>query len=303
MNDADASEARPGEGAIRFSHSGYRYLLGFGTDFFGIWDREQPGGPVLRFPRTDEGWDRAWYEYVSREKHNVEVLAPGVAYASARTRGRWARGLLYLHVAGAFATACALVFEVVRLAGASAGSASLLREIEEQTPGLLALLFFIGFYPAPAAIAWLLWQHRAHRNLAALGATELHYTPGWVVAWWFVPFAVFVMPYRTMRELWKASDPDAGEAAWKQLPTPRLLPLWWGVWLGGLVFLVIAAPFGRAGDVASLTTEAALGVASALAIAVAGVLAARVARHIDARQELRHAKVGSSIGYMIRPPT
>src|SRR5262249_15570392 len=35
--------ARVGEGAIRFSHSGYRYILGYGADFFGIWDRETPG--------------------------------------------------------------------------------------------------------------------------------------------------------------------------------------------------------------------------------------------------------------------
>ena len=304
MSDADVSGASPGEGALRFSHSGYRFLLGYGTDFFGIWDREQPGGPVLRFPRTDEGWDQAWYEYVSREKHNVEVLAPGAAYASTRTRGRWTRALLYVHVAGAFVTAGGLVFTLIRLAGVSADATSALGEIEEQTPGLLALLFFIGFYPVPAAIAWLLWQHRAHRNLGALGATELQYTPGWAVAWWFVPFAWFVMPYRTVRELWKASDPQhAGEAAWKQVPTPRLLPLWWGVWLGALVLLIIAAPFGRPGDVGSLATEAGLGVAAALAIAGAGILAARVVRQIDVRQEQRHAKVGSLRGYTTRAPT
>jgi cobalamin synthase len=303
MDDADASKARPGEGAVRFSHSGYRYLLGFGPDFFGIWDREQPDRPILRFPRTDDGWDQAWYEYVSREKYNVEVLAPGAAYASTRTRGRWARWLLYLHIAGALATAGGLLFAVVELARVSAGATSSLREIEEEIPGLLALLLFIGFYPVPAAIAWLLWQHRAHRNLRVLGATELQYTPGWAVAWWFVPFALFVMPYRTVRELWKASDPDAPEAAWKQIPTPRLLALWWGVWLGGLVLLIIAAPFGRPGDVASLTTEAALGVAAALAIAFAGILAAALVRQIDARQELKRAEVGSAGRYVIRPPT
>src|SRR5947208_154661 len=44
-----------GQGALQFSHSGVRYLLGYGTDFFGIWDRNAPGGPAQRFPRTDMG--------------------------------------------------------------------------------------------------------------------------------------------------------------------------------------------------------------------------------------------------------
>src|SRR5947209_1591783 len=35
-----------GEGALRFSHSGGRHLLGFGPDYFGIWDRQLPGGPI-----------------------------------------------------------------------------------------------------------------------------------------------------------------------------------------------------------------------------------------------------------------
>jgi len=31
-----------GEGALQFSHSGSRYLLGYGPTFFGIWDRSGP---------------------------------------------------------------------------------------------------------------------------------------------------------------------------------------------------------------------------------------------------------------------
>jgi uncharacterized protein DUF4328 len=66
-------EPRLGEGALRFSHSGDRYLLGFGTDFFGIWDREKPGGPVLRFPRNDRGWEDAWNRYTAWEPKCVEI--------------------------------------------------------------------------------------------------------------------------------------------------------------------------------------------------------------------------------------
>jgi uncharacterized RDD family membrane protein YckC len=59
--------------ALQFSHSGSRYLLGFGQTFFGIWDREAPGDPVERFPRTDEGWRAAWLRYTSIEPNHAEV--------------------------------------------------------------------------------------------------------------------------------------------------------------------------------------------------------------------------------------
>jgi uncharacterized RDD family membrane protein YckC len=53
--------------ALRFSHSGERFVLGFGLDFFGIWDRAAPASPMERFPRTDEGWRDAWLRFVSIE--------------------------------------------------------------------------------------------------------------------------------------------------------------------------------------------------------------------------------------------
>jgi hypothetical protein len=97
---AGASVAAPSE-AVAFSHTGYRYLLGHGTDFFGIWDRQVPGPPIHRYPRTDEGWRTAWQHFVSLEPGGQPVGgavgAPGTtqqyppagsAYAGApRTNG------------------------------------------------------------------------------------------------------------------------------------------------------------------------------------------------------------------------
>ncbi|HSD48560.1 MAG TPA: hypothetical protein VLE71_01895 [Actinomycetota bacterium] len=64
---------RPEDEALQYSHSGQRYLLGYGIDFFGVWDRLQPGAPVRRFPRTDEGWRQAWSMYASMEPYRAEV--------------------------------------------------------------------------------------------------------------------------------------------------------------------------------------------------------------------------------------
>lgn len=58
-----------GDLPLRFSHSGERYLLGYGRDFFGIWERARPEAPIRRFPRTDEGWREAWAAYIALEPH------------------------------------------------------------------------------------------------------------------------------------------------------------------------------------------------------------------------------------------
>jgi Domain of unknown function (DUF4190) len=60
---------------VTFSHTGQRYLLGYDTNDFGIWDRSAPGGPVERFPRTDDGWSQAWRRYSSLEPGGQPVMA------------------------------------------------------------------------------------------------------------------------------------------------------------------------------------------------------------------------------------
>jgi hypothetical protein len=66
---------------LQYTHSGRRYLLGYGEDFFGIWDRERPDRPVSRYPRTDDGWRSAWLAFVAEEPFSAEVGigATGVA--------------------------------------------------------------------------------------------------------------------------------------------------------------------------------------------------------------------------------
>ena len=72
-----AAQPKLEDEALQFSHSGQRYLLGYGWDFFGIWDRQLPGPPVQRFARTDDGWREAWLAYVALEPYNAAVGIDG----------------------------------------------------------------------------------------------------------------------------------------------------------------------------------------------------------------------------------
>jgi hypothetical protein len=70
---SQAAASAGSDDALQYTHSGQRYLLGYGTTFFGIWDRQAPQRPVERFPRTDEGWAEAWRRFTQIETHYSEV--------------------------------------------------------------------------------------------------------------------------------------------------------------------------------------------------------------------------------------
>ena len=68
-----AAGTATGEPKIEFTHTGSRYLLGYGGDFFGIWDRNAPQQPIERFPRNDAGWASAWQRYASMEPNWMDL--------------------------------------------------------------------------------------------------------------------------------------------------------------------------------------------------------------------------------------
>src|SRR5262245_43037263 len=72
--------------ALQFTHSGSRYLLGYGQAFFGIWDRQGGSGPLSKFPRTDDGWRDAWVAFSAMEPNSTEVAS--AAHPRSRRRHR-----------------------------------------------------------------------------------------------------------------------------------------------------------------------------------------------------------------------
>jgi hypothetical protein len=73
MSSPTGSSSDPAQ----YTHSGFRYVLGYVADSFGIWDRQSPGAPVEAFPRTDDGWRSAWIRFVSLEPNHQPVGSPG----------------------------------------------------------------------------------------------------------------------------------------------------------------------------------------------------------------------------------
>jgi outer membrane biosynthesis protein TonB len=70
---AQAAAAPAADAKVEFTHTGGRYLLGYGVDYFGIWDRNAPQQPLERFPRNDQGWAAAWQRYSSIESNWMDL--------------------------------------------------------------------------------------------------------------------------------------------------------------------------------------------------------------------------------------
>jgi outer membrane biosynthesis protein TonB len=70
---AQAAAAPAADAKVEFTHTGGRYLLGYGADHFGIWDRNAPQQPLERFPRNDQGWAAAWQRYSSIETNWMDL--------------------------------------------------------------------------------------------------------------------------------------------------------------------------------------------------------------------------------------
>jgi hypothetical protein len=87
--------------------------------------------------------------------------------------------------------------------------------------GVPALLYIVAL--AVTIVAFCMWLHRLYRNLPALGASGLRYSPRWAVGAWFIPILNLWRPYQIVREAWQQLAP-AGQA-WD------LLKVWWGLWL------------------------------------------------------------------------
>ena len=160
-------------------------------------------------------------------------MSRSYTYADAGTLARWAIWLLYAQ-AGVALVALWYGWQEHQLLRAIDAqtyvSPSVLREdaeANERRQGTIGLvqsaLFIVN------GILILAWIWRANANARALGARRMVFTPGWAVGWFFVPFANLVMPYRALRETWRASarplDPEA-------VDVPGLwFPAWWFFWL------------------------------------------------------------------------
>jgi hypothetical protein len=170
---------------------------------------------------------------------------------------------------------------------------------------IVAAMAILGLLLQVASLAayvfFLMWMHRSSKNAHSFGHEGLEFTPGWCVGWWFIPVAFWWMPYRALREIWRASDPETVLAesryAWAGQNVPSTFLLWWLVWqlsaipaIGGVVTSTMTTL-----NYAELTwlTAVFMGVTQLLTIAAAAMIVS-IMRQLDRRQQFCWQKIASS---------
>ena len=216
----------------------------------------------------------------------------GSPYQSPRTRANWTVGLLVATcvVSGFVLLSMLDVLGMARqvVAGQYVSDADW-NEAISNVDGLLALSFALLI---ATATAFLLWVHRASKNLVSLEAHGQRFSPAWAVGWWFVPIMMLFRPYQVMAEIWRGSRPDALLGAgyeWRARPVSPLLAWWWWTWIvariTSLVFYIDSISPEDAVPILLIVV-----LALALEIVAAG-LAIAVVRRIGRGQEELHQEL------------
>lgn len=102
----------------------------------------------------------------------------------------------------------------------AAGEAS---DARQGIVGILQVIIFVV-----SGILILKWIYRANYNARQLGASDMQFTPGWSIGWYFIPIANLWKPYQAMKEIWKASS---NPQSWNSQAVSSLLPWWWFFWI------------------------------------------------------------------------
>ena len=221
-------------------------------------------------------------------KHEDNLIPP---FVSGHSRAQW---VIFFLMAGIMLGVIALTStycQIALLSKVMAGQAitqaeAVANDTRQQIIGLLQVAIFLG-----TAIFFLMWIYRAHRNLRALGARDLKYSPGWAVGGFLVPFLNLVRPFQVVKEIWKGSEPETMpmrlDPSYQSTKRSAIVGWWWAsVLLSTFVGNVVARMAFRAGETLSalLSMSWAMLVSDVLDIP-AGVLAILIVKKIDAMQE------------------
>lgn len=114
----------------------------------------------------------------------------------------------------------------------------------------------------------------------------MRFTPGWSVAYYFIPILNLFRPYQVMREIWHVSgNPEKHKDQDEGSP---LLSWWWGLWLvSGFIGMALgnAVDASQVVHIDDLRRETWLSIVASLLAIPLCLVAIRLVKTIFARQE------------------
>jgi hypothetical protein len=166
--------------------------------------------------------------------------------------GNWTCLALVLTILVSVAT---LVFRQIYLGRVSDlvdGHLISIHQLETAIDNLNAVGYISGGVGLVTTILFIVWFHRAYRNLIRFGIDDVRYGPGWAVGGWFIPIFNLFRQKAIANDIWKGSaSAAAGDSSdWRAAPLSNLVNWWWGVWIASAT--IGFAGFHRPETLASL---------------------------------------------------
>ncbi len=121
-------------------------------------------------------------------------------------------------------------------------------ESNDLREGLSALLYMV-FY-VTTGVLFLRWAFLAKRNAMDFTTSHMDVSPGWGVAFFFIPIAHLWKPYESMKETFESSRPPVAPGANEDDKdgTASLLGVWWAFWIAAIVVVPIMLRSLGSGD-------------------------------------------------------
>lgn len=157
--------------------------------------------------------------------------------------------------------------------------------------GLFQLVMF------PTLALFFIWFYKVYRNLPALGAEGLEFSPKWAVIYFFVPIFSLYKPLSATEEIWKASYPSMEETdsySWQNNKTSPIILVWWIFWvISSMASFYLLRQSFAADTVDELLNLSRLFVFSDLVSAISGGLTVLIVRKIYSWQEKKAVLVAA----------
>lgn len=186
-------------------------------------------------------------------------------------------------------TAAVLFFDIMivlsrpNMEAVSQGQINLSTGLLFMLGGLVGVLYLIAY--VVTAILFLMWLHRAYKNLQAFGV-RTDDSPGWVVGYWFIPFVNLVRPYQKVKELFDKSESVATQMRCNnQDADSSIIGGWWACYLisGFISNLSLKNSFAPSTDDLILATV--FDIVSKVLSLIAAWLIIKIINNIDEWQE------------------
>ena len=158
---------------------------------------------------------------------------------------------------------------------------------------------FFSLFGLASGLLFLIWSHRAYRNIQRVGG-QTHFTTKWAVWAWLIPGLNLFRPKQVLDEIWRASQAGMRleDENWRNGGLPARLTALWTSWVTStvvgitsvvLLFADASLTVTNSGQIlvsADAVERSLAGGAIAALLAIPGLLlAADFVRTISARQD------------------